>query len=261
MYIFNAMTFAKFRGFFQFTPLPSASHCQSIHSEPIEEHTHNSSGSNFDDNAAAIRHGVKRSLPYPKQSLPENTLRCRKILVEWLVKVAERLFVSLEATARAVQLLDWMLCLKDDTDKSKLQLLGVVCLMIAGKYDDMYPPDISDYQRVCDHAYRKKDFIAMEHHVLKSLNWNISIPTWCYFLDGNGYMTGRGKSINVLNLDRTSGNRNSPGFALLSQHALDFDALKHGAYTTFFRLRCNLLDDGLPAVSRGNCTGCIVSYV
>ena len=46
--------------------------------------------------------------------------------------------------------------------KKEFQLLGVTCMLIAGKYEEIYPPRIAQYVDITDRAYNKKDVIRME---------------------------------------------------------------------------------------------------
>ena len=39
--------------------------------------------------------------------------------------------------------------------RSKLQLVGAVCFLIASKYEDIYPPEIREIKYLCDNIYKK----------------------------------------------------------------------------------------------------------
>jgi len=57
--------------------------------------------------------------------------------------------------------------------KHRFQLLGITCLFISSKYEEIYPPFLSDFAFVCADAYTEKDILNMEAEVLKLLNFNI----------------------------------------------------------------------------------------
>ena len=40
-------------------------------------------------------------------------------------------------------------------NRQRLQLVGVVSLMIAAKYEEIYPPEVRDYMYICDNAYTR----------------------------------------------------------------------------------------------------------
>ena len=51
-----------------------------------------------------------------------------------------------------VDLIDRFLS-KTKVSRKHLQLVGVTCLMIVGKFEEIYPPQLRDYVAVCDNAY------------------------------------------------------------------------------------------------------------
>ncbi|KAJ7831940.1 cyclin-like protein [Mycena olivaceomarginata] len=56
----------------------------------------------------------------------------------------------------------------------QLQLVGVVCLLVAAKFEEIISPSIATLIFVCDHAYTCKDILQAEQHVLSALNWDLS---------------------------------------------------------------------------------------
>lgn len=57
------------------------------------------------------------------------------------------------------------------------QLVGMVCLWIASKSEDMIPPEVNDLMYDCDGAYSRSDVISAEAHLLNVLNFDINVPT------------------------------------------------------------------------------------
>ena len=45
--------------------------------------------------------------------------------------------------------------------KSKLQLVGCVAMMIASKYEEIYPHEVQDYVHICDAAYTAEDILGV----------------------------------------------------------------------------------------------------
>lgn len=63
----------------------------------------------------------------------------RKILIKWLAKVASKFRCQSETLHLCVQLIDLMLIQQGPKfDKTNFQLLGVTCLLIASKYNEIY---------------------------------------------------------------------------------------------------------------------------
>ena len=40
--------------------------------------------------------------------------------------------------------------------RSKLQLVGTACMFIAAKYEEIYPPDVSEFVYITDDTYNKR---------------------------------------------------------------------------------------------------------
>ena len=57
------------------------------------------------------------------------------------------------------------------------QLVGVTGLMLASKYEEIYPPEIRDYVYICDNAYTRDQILKMEQTMLDKLNYTLSLPT------------------------------------------------------------------------------------
>ena len=67
------------------------------------------------------------------------TLDMRKILIRWLVKVAARFRCKSETFHMCIQYIDMMLIRKGGFfEKNNFQLLGITCLFIASKYNEIY---------------------------------------------------------------------------------------------------------------------------
>lgn len=51
---------------------------------------------------------------------------------------------------------------QNQVQRRHLQLVGITCLMIVGKYEEIYPPILKDYVAVCDNAYTRDQILEME---------------------------------------------------------------------------------------------------
>merc|ERR1712232_707801 len=87
--------------------------------------------------------------------------KMRGILVDWLVDVHRKYKLQATTLFLGISLLDRFLE-KKDTQRKHLQLVGVASLFIAAKYEEVYPPQITDFVYVTDKAYSKNDIIGME---------------------------------------------------------------------------------------------------
>ena len=51
-----------------------------------------------------------------------------------------------------------------------MQLVGTAAMFIASKYEEIYPPDVSEFVYITDDTYTKRQVLRMEHLVLKVFN-------------------------------------------------------------------------------------------
>ncbi|XP_031228901.1 G2/mitotic-specific cyclin-B3 [Mastomys coucha] len=111
----------------------------------------------------------------------ELTSAMRAILVDWLVEVQSSFGMNHETLYLAVKLMDRYL-MKAQCKKDHLQLLGSTVYMIAAKLEETYPPSLPEFLYICEDLYQKSDMVSLESHILKTLNFDINIPTAYNFL-------------------------------------------------------------------------------
>ena len=107
--------------------------------------------------------------------------RMRSILIDWLVEVHLKFKLVPETLYLTVNLIDRYLE-RQEVTRPRLQLVGVTCLLIASKYEEIYPPELRDLVYICDRAYTRQDIIEMEETILKALEYNITVPSAHVFL-------------------------------------------------------------------------------
>ena len=56
-------------------------------------------------------------------------------------------------------------------------VLGVTCLFIAAKIEEIYPPKLQEFAYVTDGACSEDEILSMELVILKGLNWGLSPMT------------------------------------------------------------------------------------
>lgn len=67
-------------------------------------------------------------------------------------------------------------------NRSKLQLIGTAAVLIACKYEEIYPPEIRDCVFITDNAYTRDEVLRMEQKILHFFRFNVSMPTIHCFL-------------------------------------------------------------------------------
>merc|ERR1719498_1411361 len=108
--------------------------------------------------------------------------KMRAILIDWLVDVHKKYKLRTETLFMAVNLIDRFLEVQV-TAQRYLQLVGVTALLIAAKFEEVYPPQIKEFVYVTDKAYSKEDILKMEVCILRTLQFKICRPTAMSFLE------------------------------------------------------------------------------
>ena len=87
--------------------------------------------------------------------------KMRGILIDWLIEVHLKFKLRQETLYLCFQLIDRFLE-NTNVQRQKLQLVGVTGLMLASKYEEIYPPEVRDYVYICDNAYSREEILQME---------------------------------------------------------------------------------------------------
>ena len=91
--------------------------------------------------------------------------KMRSILIDWLVEVHLKFKLVPESLYLTVNLIDRYLD-KEQVNRQKLQLVGVTAMLIACKYEEIYPPIVRDFVYITDNAYTKEEILEMERKML-----------------------------------------------------------------------------------------------
>lgn len=119
--------------------------------------------------------------PIYMESQPHINERMRSILIDWLIEVHLKFKLVPETLYLTVNLIDRYLQ-RRQVSRPKLQLVGVTALLIASKYEEIYPPELRDLVFICDTAYSKNEILDMEETILKALEYQITISSAHAFL-------------------------------------------------------------------------------
>lgn len=106
----------------------------------------------------------------------------RAILIDWLIDVHRKYRLQRTTLFLAVNLLDRYLQMRQVVRK-RLQLVGVVSLWVASKYEEIYPLDLSDLEFCCDGACSKEDMKKQETALMVALDFRVDTPTVSHFAD------------------------------------------------------------------------------
>lgn len=134
----------------------------------------------------------------------------RAVLVDWLIQVQrkfgllqETLYICVDTLDRYLQVNSMVYQIRIehkffshytyphsihthtqavDVTKTQLQLVGVTALLIAAKYEEVYPPSIQDFAYITAHTYSTKEIRDMERKMLRQLNYRLNKPLPIHFL-------------------------------------------------------------------------------
>ncbi len=140
----------------------------------------------FADAREVWDHMINKENVYQRNALmlhrhPSLQARMRSILIDWLSEVCEVYRLNRDTYYLSVDFIDRYLSYQTDVPKQQLQLLGITCLFIAAKIEEIYPPKMSEFAYVTDGACNEPEITSKELFVLKALNWNLcpmTINSW-----------------------------------------------------------------------------------
>ncbi|XVE60947.1 hypothetical protein DITRI_Ditri06bG0001800 [Diplodiscus trichospermus] len=107
--------------------------------------------------------------------------KMRAILIDWLIDVHQKFELSPEALYLTINLIDRFLSVKI-VPRRELQLLGMSAMLIAAKYEEIWPLEVNDLVCIADRAYTNEQTLVMEKTILGRLEWTLTVPTPYVFL-------------------------------------------------------------------------------
>ena len=107
----------------------------------------------------------------------------RRVLINWMVQVHINFNLVADSLHIAVDILDRYLQQKGSTvTKKNLQLVGITGMLIASKYEDIYPPSIADLADIAADTYTTEQIRHMETEILTVLRYQLGKPNTLTFL-------------------------------------------------------------------------------
>ncbi|KAK7406913.1 hypothetical protein VNO78_08549 [Psophocarpus tetragonolobus] len=107
--------------------------------------------------------------------------RMRAILIDWLIEVHDKFDLMHETLFLTINLIDRFLA-KQTVVRKKLQLVGLVAMLLACKYEEVAVPVVGDLILISDKAYTRKEVLEMEKLMVNTLQFNMSVPTAYVFM-------------------------------------------------------------------------------
>ena len=107
----------------------------------------------------------------------------RAYLVDWLAELHYKFKMWPETLYVTIGIIDRFLAATPELKKQELQCLGITALHIAGKYEEIYPPELKNLLRVTDNAVQREEIIQMEFRILSTLQFSVTFPSTLRFLE------------------------------------------------------------------------------
>ncbi|KAG6909910.1 hypothetical protein DXG01_014430 [Tephrocybe rancida] len=123
------------------------------------------------------------TMPNPNymESQKELAWKMRGILTDWLIQVHVRFRLLPETLFLCVNIIDRFLSARV-VSLAKLQLVGVTCMFIAAKFEEIVAPSVTHFLMCADASYTDSEILQAERYVLKTLDWNLSYPNPVHYL-------------------------------------------------------------------------------
>jgi hypothetical protein len=107
--------------------------------------------------------------------------KMRGILTDWLIQVHSRFRLLPETLFLCINIIDRFLSARV-VSLVKLQLVGITCMFIAAKVEEIISPSARNFLYCADSSYSETEILQAERYVLKTLDWNLSYPNPINFL-------------------------------------------------------------------------------
>jgi hypothetical protein len=106
-----------------------------------------------------------------QSSLKENM---RIILFDWLLDLCQKWKMKLRTFIITITFIDAVL-IRCTVTKDIFQLVGLACLFIAGKFEEIYPPSLEEYLESCNNAFSRDQLLQIETIILNAIQFNLVI--------------------------------------------------------------------------------------
>jgi cyclin B len=138
----------------------------------------------------------------------------RSILINWLIEVQDKFNYTEQTLFLTISLIDRYSSFKKIL-RSEYQLVGIACLFIACKHEEIELPNSKDFLFITENAYTKEELFNMEYKILKPINFEILTSTQYDFF------------LSFCNKFKFNQNEINYGKYLLNLTLLDYDLLKY----------------------------------
>ena len=124
------------------------------------------------------------------QSVKEDFLKDQKIytpkvrqrLIDWLIELSRRLECDPETMYMTVAVIDRYFAAVNVEHRNHVQLVALGALLVASKYEQIWPPSVEDLIKSADNPISRRDMFRAEIDILEKLNFDLGRPIPLAFL-------------------------------------------------------------------------------
>lgn len=134
---------------------------------------------------------------------PDLNPKIRRTLIEWVIEAHFKYRMVPEVLYLAVSVIDRFLSV-NKVYRSQLQLIAITSLLIASKFEEIYPPSVQRFIYMSEIAIDINDILEMEGKILSDLDFKLIGPSSYSFFDRYALIFGVklvGKAIGRFLLD------------------------------------------------------------
>jgi len=115
--------------------------------------------------------------PFYMDYHPDLNPKIRRIIIEWLIESHYKYRMNPEVLYLCVNIIDRFLSNIKDFERDEIQLLGVTSLLIASKFEEIYPPSLQRLIYLSEDAVSLEEVLALEGKILKILDFKLIGPS------------------------------------------------------------------------------------
>eukprot|EP01155_Anaeramoeba_flamelloides_P049565 Anaeramoba_flamelloidesc41615_g3_i1.p1 GENE.c41615_g3_i1~~c41615_g3_i1.p1 ORF type:complete len:259 (+),score=47.37 c41615_g3_i1:742-1518(+) len=105
----------------------------------------------------------------------------RGVLFDWFSEVHLKFKLKTEVLYLTCKIMDKFLS-KKNVPVSKLQLAGITAMLIASKYEEIYPPEVDDFVYITSNSYTREEILKMESLMLNVLHFRVTFASPYFFI-------------------------------------------------------------------------------
>lgn len=133
--------------------------------------------------AEELRHLYPAGFLADRSFQSEISDKYRQYLVDWLAELHYKFKMWAETLYVTVGIIDKTLMRWRDFQKGDLQLLGITALHIAGKYEEIYPPELKTILDIIENAVSRENVCRLEAQILQMLDFDMVWPSILRFME------------------------------------------------------------------------------